>query len=89
MRHLNILIEGDVQGVGFRWAARRAAAGLGVNGFVRNEDDGSVRIEAEADEAALDLFTAWCRQGPGSANVERVTVEESAVKRYTGFEIRF
>jgi acylphosphatase len=89
MRHLDILIEGDVQGVGFRWAARREAASLGVNGYVRNEDDGSVRIEAEADDATLDLFTAWCRRGPGSARVEHVAVKQGVVRRYSGFEIRF
>ena len=88
MKHLTIKVEGIVQGVGFRWAARNKANQLGVTGFARNEDDDSVMIVAEADDAALDLFRAWCEQGPVSARVDRVTVESGKVKGYSGFEIR-
>jgi len=88
MKHLSIKIDGIVQGVGFRWAARNKANQLGVTGFARNEDDDSVMIEAEADDAALELFRAWCEQGPVSARVDRVTVESGKVKGYSGFEIR-
>jgi acylphosphatase len=87
-RHCNIAVEGNVQGVGFRWAARARARELGVAGFVRNEDDGSVYIEAEAESAALDVFAAWCRQGPSAASVDRVTVSTGSVKGIVGFAIR-
>jgi len=89
MKHLNIRVEGDVQGVGFRWSARSVAGRLGIRGFVRNEPDGSVYIEAEGEEAALDQFMEWCRRGPGAATVERVTVTEGPVKGSRGFDIRF
>ncbi len=88
MSHLSIKIEGIVQGVGFRWAARSKANQLGVKGFARNESDESVTIEAEADEATLDLFRIWCEHGPASARVDRVTVEPGKVRGYSGFEIR-
>ena len=88
MKHLSLRIEGIVQGVGFRRAARAKANQLGVSGFVRNEDDASVTIEAEADEATLELFRTWCEMGPVSARVDRVTVTPGQVAGYPGFGIR-
>ena len=52
MVHKNIVIQGWVQGVGFRYAARKMAFQYGINGFVRNLPDGSVYIEAEGSEAS-------------------------------------
>ena len=89
IKHLTIRVEGIVQGVGFRWAVRSAAAALGVSGYVRNEDDGSVLIEAEADEAVMEQFLTWCRNGSASSRVDRVEVEPGAVSGYTGFAIRY
>jgi acylphosphatase len=88
IRHVALRIEGRVQGVGFRWSARARAVELGVSGFVRNEDDGSVTIEAEAEEAVLESFQEWCRQGPRSASVDRVLAKPGTVKGFAGFEIR-
>lgn len=45
---------GDVQGVGFRWRARHAAAEAGVTGWVQNEWDGSVTMELQGSEAQID-----------------------------------
>ena len=45
---------GDVQGVGFRWRARYAAAAVGATGWVRNESDGSVTLELQGSEEQLD-----------------------------------
>ena len=89
MIHLSMRVEGLVQGVGFRWAVRSRAALLGVSGYVRNEDDGSVRIEAEGDSGTMTQFLEWCRQGPGSAQVDQVLAEPGPVKGFSSFEIRF
>lgn len=89
MKHLFIRVEGIVQGVGFRWSVRARANQLGVTGFVQNEADDSVTIEAEADEATLDLFRAWCEHGPPAAKVDRLTVTPGKVRGYAGFEIRY
>lgn len=88
MKHLNIRIHGRVQGVFFRQSAKETAKRLGVDGFARNEPDGTVYIEAEGDEEALERFRNWCEQGPEFANVERVESESGEVKDYGGFEIR-
>ncbi|WP_431293764.1 acylphosphatase [Pedobacter sp. P26] len=50
MKHLNIKVTGKVQGVGFRETTKIIANQMMVNGFVRNEKDGSVYIEAEGEE---------------------------------------
>lgn len=70
-----IKVYGRVQGVGFRYAALDEAQRLGIKISPRNEPDGSVRIEAEGDNAALKKFVAWCRKGPPPAEVERVEVK--------------
>jgi len=50
-------IEGQVQGVGFRYRARYAAQTLELTGWVENEDDGSVTLEVQGDpEKFLRLF---------------------------------
>ena len=87
-KHLVIRVEGNVQWVGFRWAARTQAAVAGVNGFVRNEDDGAVYIEAKGSDSALEYFVAWCRRGPPSARVDAIHIEPGPVKGFVEFEIR-
>lgn len=88
MKHFSIAVYGTVQGVGFRWATRARARLLGVSGFVRNEIDGSVYIEAEGAAAGIDQFIAWCRKGPPGAIVDRAEVSEGDVKGFKDFEIR-
>lgn len=61
-----------MQGVFFRVSAKRKADELGLTGYVRNEADGSVYIEAEGPEADLNLFRDWCHRGPSGAKVDRV-----------------
>ncbi len=61
MRRLVAKIYGDVQGIGFRFSAKRCADGLGLKGFVRNESDGAVYLEAEGEEDNLEKLLDWCR----------------------------
>lgn len=78
-----------VQGVGFRWAVRSRAALLGVKGTVRNEEDGSVLIEAEAGSGVMEAFLEWCHRGPVSARVDKVQVSPGKLMGYSSFEIVF
>jgi acylphosphatase len=88
IKGLSIRVSGDVQGVFFRASAQQIAASLGVTGFVRNEADGSVYIEAEGDESQLAAFKEWCTHGPPRATVETLDVKEKEVKGFSGFEVR-
>ncbi len=81
-------ICGDVMGVGFRDAAYWTARKLHIGGFVMNEPDGTVYIEAEGEEAALKEFLAWCRKGPITAKVTKVQVVWSVAHgKFVGFRI--
>jgi acylphosphatase len=88
VKHVQITVTGRVQGVNFRWATQQKALELGVNGFVRNEADGSVYVEAEGEEIAVEQLTEWCKRGPSRAEVRGVELSSSNPKGYTGFEIR-
>lgn len=70
------LVSGTVQGVGYRWFVRRAAADLGVVGWVRNLPDGSVEAEAAGSPEALAAFEARLREGPPGAAVRTVEVQQ-------------
>lgn len=82
-------MSGRVQGVSFRWYTEQRARELGVNGWVRNEPDGSVALHAEGDDQAVDALVEWCRTGPALARVRNVTVREAAVTGATTFETRY
>lgn len=82
-----ITVKGRVQGVGYRYSALREANLLGIKGIVKNLSDGSVYIEAEGPKEILDLFTDWCRKGPGLGHVSSVNVSEYPVAGYSDFQI--
>ena len=82
-------IHGRVQGVGFRWFVRSAAARLKLVGWVANEPSGSVRVVAEGEEENIAELARVIGQGPAGAHVERVTGETSAATgAFSKFEIR-
>ena len=87
MKHLNIIVEGKVQGVFFRAATKAVADQLSVKGFVKNQADGSVYIEAEGDDFSLETLIEWCNKGPERAVVEKVTASEAELKNYRNFEV--
>lgn len=86
--HVNIKITGRVQGVFFRDSAQKKAKELKVRGFVRNEPDGSVYIEAEGEPLAVKNMVEWVKNGPQNAEVEHVEVEETKEnKNFIDFKI--
>lgn len=88
MQHLSIKVYGKVQGVYFREGTKAVADQLGVKGFIRNEEDGSVYIEAEAEEWILENFLDWCDEGPDRAEVERVEKTEGELQGFTNFVVK-
>ena len=81
------LVSGRVQGVGFRFFARRAAESAGVTGWARNLPDGRVETLAEGEEAAVDQYLAGIRRGPVGGRVDGVEVEEATPEGLTAFRI--
>jgi len=90
LKHLNIKICGQVQGVAFRVFSRTKAKELNIFGFVQNEKDGSVYIEAEGEPENLEKFMAWCRQGPRGAAVSKASFKVGEdIKNFREFAIKY
>ena len=83
-----ITISGKVQNVGFRFYAVKTAGEFNIDGFVTNETDGSVYIEAEGEKDAVEVFLHWCRRGPQWARVDRFDVQEQPLMNYKGFRVK-
>jgi acylphosphatase len=64
-----VVVLGKVQGVGFRWFVRERARTLGLAGCVCNRSDGSVEVQAEGDQVAVDSLLGLLRAGPAGAQV--------------------
>ena len=84
----SIKVYGRVQNVGFRWATKQQADAMGIKGFVTNRYDGTVYIEASANDDKLDLFVTWCKQGPSHAYVSEAKVCDLPTKEFERFEIK-
>ena len=82
------VVQGRVQGVGYRYFILRQADALGVSGFARNLADGAVEVLAEGTGAALADFEARLREGPAFAEVASVEREASPERGSSGFHIR-
>lgn len=89
MTRVRVVVRGRVQGVGFRFFTQREAQRLGVRGWVRNRDDGTVEAHLEGDAAAVDALLASVRRGPRHAAVSGFELREHEGDRaLDGFEIR-
>lgn len=87
MTRLHLVVSGLVQGVGFRWYARERARGLGLAGWIRNREDGTVEAEAEGPQEALRSFVESLKAYP-VAHVEDVEERWISPKGERGFLIR-
>jgi acylphosphatase len=89
-KRVHLWITGRVQGVFFRAHTRDQARQLGLSGWVRNREDGSVEALAEGPEAALRQLVAWCHEGsPGSVVREVREKWAGASGELVGFSIRY
>jgi DNA ligase D-like protein (predicted 3'-phosphoesterase) len=82
------VVRGRVQGVFFRETTVRKAGELGVLGWVRNTDDGTVAVHAEGPAPAVDELLDFLGEGPPQARVEEVEVEAAKVEGHEQFAIR-
>lgn len=82
-----LIIEGRVQGVGYRASLANEAAGLGLRGWVRNRSDGSVEALVDGDPHAVDAIIGWARRGPPAAVVSNVAIEDAGPPSNGAFKI--
>lgn len=80
---LTALVNGTVQGVGYRNWVQRHARDLNVQGYAENLSDGRVEVIAEGEHANLDRLLHWLRRGPPHA---RVTSVETQYSESTGLQ---
>jgi acylphosphatase len=88
MKCLTFHVTGRVQGVGFRWSTQEVAQRLGLAGWVRNEDDGSVSGLVQGDEPRIEEFLSWVKSGPAGARVTHLAVEDTEPTGLRVFTIR-
>jgi acylphosphatase len=86
---VHIVVDGLVQGVGFRWFVATRAKNLNLSGYARNLYDGRVEIEAEGDRSQLEELIRAVRVGPRSAQVRNLQIDwKNPSFSFTHFEIR-
>ncbi|HEY7983137.1 MAG TPA: acylphosphatase [Ktedonobacterales bacterium] len=88
-QRLTASVRGEVQGVGYRYFAVRAANALALRGYARNRADGSVEVVAEGPRPQLERLLAELWRGPGAARVGEVAAAWSAAEgTFGGFGVR-
>jgi acylphosphatase len=86
---LHAVVEGYVQGVGFRAFVIEQARKIGVTGWVRNRWDTSVEVCAEGERSALERLLAALQRGPSAAYVREVHVDwQTASGEFKDFRVR-
>lgn len=90
MKHLSIKISGKVQGVFFRVSTKEFVDKIGITGWVKNESNGTVSIQAEGNVESLEQLLLWCQKGSNGAKIENVEHKwDNELKRYRNFEIKY
>jgi len=85
---LRLVVHGRVQGVFFRDSCRHQATRLGVRGWVRNREDGTVEAVLAGTPEALEEMVLWANQGPPHASVQSVEASPTEDPAVAGFEVR-
>jgi acylphosphatase len=81
-------VRGRVQGVGFRNFVNQQASALGLRGWVRNDDDGSVQVYAVGTAAQLSELAGHLWKGPRWSEVRGVDESEAVTEVHSGFSVR-
>jgi len=82
---MNVRVEGNVQGVGFRDFAVREATGRGLKGWVRNRSDGTVEMVACGLRGDVEAFIATCIAGPRGSRVTACNLQPTELPNGAGF----
>ena len=86
---LDLVIEGRVQGVGYRYSAKMKAESLGILGSVQNLSDGSVFVTAQGKKEAVDNFVRWCYKGPPGSIVRNIEKVQGKTEEFSEFRLLY
>ncbi|MCK4520712.1 acylphosphatase [Candidatus Parcubacteria bacterium] len=87
---VHLFISGRVHGVFFRESTRIKAQQLGINGWVKNLNDGRVEAVFEGEDEKIKKIIKWARQGPIISRVDDIEIkEEKYENKFKNFEIRY
>ena len=89
VQRFDLVISGKVQGVGYRYSVKHKAESMGISGFVRNQNDGSVFVAAQGEKPAIENFVRWCYQGPPSALVKAIEKIPGTIEDFRNFRILY
>ncbi|MCA9836092.1 MAG: acylphosphatase [Trueperaceae bacterium] len=87
IKHINVLISGEVQGVGYRAFVKRHALDMGLTGYAENLSDGRVEVVAEGPESELEHLLIMLRKGPAHAVVSNLEISWGEVSHLADFYI--
>ena len=94
MKHYKIIVVGQVQGVGYRYATKKKATELEIKGVVRNVAEGHVEIVCYGGNDNLKEFIEFCKNNPGWSKIDHLEIEEiedtdlqKNIEQYSTFEI--
>jgi len=87
--HYKIIVKGKVQGVWFRKYTKEKAVELGLRGFVRNEVNNNVYIEAEGTKELLTKFIEWLYAGSPFSKVSEVVYKSGKIRNYSTFDVSY
>ncbi len=85
----HVFISGKVQGVFYRANTKEMAAQIGIDGWVKNLNDGRVEAVFEGERKDIEKIIDWCWEGSPQANVEDIDVSWEGPNGIDGFEIRY
>ncbi|MBW3023310.1 acylphosphatase [Candidatus Woesearchaeota archaeon] len=91
MKYKKIIIEGKVQGIGFREFIRKEASKIGgVAGYVKNMKNGNVEVVVSGIPEKVNLLSKACKKGPFLADIKKVSEEEVEIdEEYDAFFVKF
>ncbi len=88
MKRVRVIVDGRVQGVGFRYYVADGAKQHNIKGHVRNLPDGRVEIDAEGENENLTNFLAICKKGPMHSRVDAFMVSDAPVFGFERFKLK-
>jgi acylphosphatase len=87
MKHLDILIIGDLKNAAFAFLTIRAASEYNISGFVGYTVDKNIFIEAEGYDPQLEKFIEWCKKEKSGAEIKKVITKNGKIQNYKKFEM--